>query len=219
MPQIFPPIANVIARVVLFGGILLVAGAAWGAYELYRSPYVTGQYMTPDQPVPFSHKHHVKALGLDCRYCHVGVETSAVAGMPPTETCMTCHSQLYTEASMLAPVRASLVTGTPIAWNRVNKLPDYVYFNHAIHVKKGVSCVSCHGQVNEMPLTQKAEAFHMSFCLECHRNPGPNLRPTDQVFNMDYQVPANQDALGASLAKQYHLHSPELLTSCSTCHR
>lgn len=219
MPQIFSPSANVVARLVLFGGLLLVAGAAWAADEVYQSPYVTGAHMRVEQPVPFSHEHHVRGLGLDCRYCHVGVETSPVAGMPPTETCMTCHSQLYTNQAMLAPVRASLASGIPIPWNRVNKLPDYVYFDHSIHVRKGVSCETCHGRVDRMPLVAKANAFHMSFCIDCHRNPAPKLRPADKVFDMGYQPPPDQEALGRQLAAQYHLHPPELLTSCSTCHR
>lgn len=218
MPQIFPKSANVLARVTLFGGLLLVAGSAWAANTVYTSSYVTHRDEEVEQPVPFSHEHHVRGLGLDCRYCHQGVETSAMAGMPPTETCMTCHSQLYTDAAMLAPVRESLATGVPIAWNRVTSLPDFVYFNHAAHVNHGVSCETCHGRLDEMPLTRKVHDFHMSFCLDCHRAPDAQLRPLANVFDMGYRPKGNPAVQGKQLAASYHL-AGRRLTNCSTCHR
>jgi hypothetical protein len=209
MPQIFPKGANVVARITLFGGVLLVAGAAWAADEVYRSSLVTGRDVEVEQPVPFSHEHHVRGLGLDCRYCHQGVERSAVAGMPPTETCMTCHSQLYADQALLEPVRRSAATGVPIAWNRVTRLPDHVYFNHAAHVKAGVGCESCHGRVDRMPLMRPAKDFHMAFCLDCHLAPETRLRPPAAVFDMGYQGPpaAHPPTAGRRL------------TDCATCHR
>jgi hypothetical protein len=212
MPQIFPKRSNVIARVTLFGGILLVAGGAWAADEVYRSSIVTNRDVEVEQPVPFSHQHHVQGLGLDCRYCHQGVERSAMAGMPPTETCMTCHSQLYADAPVLAPVRQSQATGVPIAWQRVTRLPDYVYFNHAAHVSRGVSCETCHGRVDEMPLTRKVHAFHMQFCLDCHQHPQDHLRAQADVFRMGGPAASPVPALAAEL-------DPHRLTNCSTCHR
>jgi hypothetical protein len=209
MPQIFSKGANLLARASLLGGVLVAAGGAWAADTAYRSSLVTGRNEEVEQPVPFSHQHHVQGLGLDCRYCHQGVERSAMAGMPATSTCMTCHSQLYADAAVLAPVRQSQATGVPLAWQRVNKLPDYVYFNHAAHVKQGVSCETCHGRVDEMPLTRKTQAFPMQFCLDCHQHPQAQVRPQADVFRMG--GPA-----GPALAA--HLDARRL-TNCSTCHR
>src|SRR2546423_14635770 len=155
MPQIFPRSANTLARVTIFLVALFLAGLVWGGYRAFWSPYTTMQGIPLDQPVPFSHKHHVSDDGIDCRYCHTGVETSAFAGLPPTETCMTCHSQIWRDAPVLAPVRASWTTGRPLHWQRVYDLPDYAYFDHSIHVQKGVACVSCHGRVDRMPLIAK----------------------------------------------------------------
>lgn len=218
MPQVFPKSANVIARVIIWGGLAGLAFVSWAAFYVYESPYVTRANVYMPQPVPFSHQHHVQGLGLDCRYCHKGVETSAYAGMPSTETCMTCHSQLYTDAPALAPVRTSWATNVPIVWNRLNKLPDYVYFDHSIHINKGVGCVECHGQVDQMPLTLKAKDFEMRFCLDCHAKPAMHLRPRDEVFNMHWTPPPDHDALAAALMKQYHIPGRRL-TNCSTCHR
>lgn len=219
MPQIFPRYANVLARVTLWGGVLAIGALGWAADSLYHAPYFTGQFWPREQPIPFSHKHHAGDLKLDCRYCHTGVETSASAGMPATETCMTCHSQVFADSPTLAPVRQSFATGVPIAWNRVNSLPDYVYFDHHIHVAKGVGCASCHGPVDEMPRVYQAAPLRMNWCLECHRAPEKRLRPKEAVFSMDYHPPADQEALGRRLAREYHVASPQTLTNCTTCHR
>ncbi len=165
MPHLFRPYADTIARTVLVATLVVPFAAIAAGYWLSASPYETEQTVTVDQPVPFSHEHHVGGLGLDCRYCHTGVETSPVAGMPPTHTCMTCHSQLYTQAAMLAPVRESLAENKPIHWNKVNRLPDYVYFDHSIHIAKGVGCTTCHGPVATMPLMRQAAPLTMGWCL------------------------------------------------------
>jgi len=180
---------------------------------------MTRQNFTREQPVQFSHKHHVGDDGIDCRYCHTSVETSAVAGIPPTKTCMNCHSVLYNNASYLEPVRESYRTDKSIEWVKVHRLADFVYFNHSIHVNKGVGCSSCHGQVNQMPLVFQANTLLMQWCLDCHRAPEKVLRPKDQVFNMDWKAPGNQAELGAQLKVAYKIRTTEELTSCSTCHR
>jgi hypothetical protein len=218
MPQIFSPSANTLLRLVLLGVIavpLIVIGFGM-AYE--RSGYATGVGFTVDQTVPFSHKHHIGDEGLDCRYCHSGVETSAVAGVPATEVCMTCHSQLWTNAAMLAPVRDSLAAGTPLRWTRVNDLPDYVYFDHSIHVAKGVGCTTCHGEVETMPLMRKATTMTMGWCLDCHRAPERYLRPPEAVFATNWTPPANQPTQGMLLLHRYAIER-EHLTDCSVCHR
>src|SRR5512143_956525 len=171
MAQIFHRSANSIAKASIIAAVLLVTSLLWAALELQRSPYYTYAGVAKMQPVPFSHQHHVAGLGIDCRYCHTSVEQSSFAGLPPTETCMTCHSQIWTNAAMLAPVRQSLAADVPLRWTRVNDLPDFVYFNHSIHIDKGIGCVTCHGQVNRMPLMQKAHSLYMSWCLDCHRAP------------------------------------------------
>ena len=170
------------------------------------------------QAVPFSHKHHVGDVGLDCRYCHTSVEQSAFAGMPPTSTCMTCHSQLFTDSPMLAPVVASFESGAPLQWNRVHDLPDFVYFNHSIHIAKGVGCATCHGRLDRMPLVWRTASLEMQWCLDCHRAPQKYLRPEDRVFDPDWQAQGDQLALGKKLVEQYRLHTASL-TDCSICHR
>ncbi len=218
MPQIFPPVANAIARLVVFGGLLAVA-AAVAAFGVVRgSSFVRGSGVPVEQPVPFSHEHHVGGLGIDCRYCHTTVENSAFAGMPDTYTCMSCHSQIWTDSPTLAPVRASLATGTPLRWNRVYRLPDFVYFDHGIHVSRGVGCASCHGRIDRMPLTWAASTLEMRWCLDCHRHPERALRPRDAVFDLAWTPPADQEARGRALAAAAHLDTRRL-TSCSTCHR
>ncbi|HEV8501800.1 MAG TPA: cytochrome c3 family protein [Casimicrobiaceae bacterium] len=172
-----------------------------------------------DQPVPFSHKHHVGDDGIDCRYCHVAVETSAFAGIPPLSTCMTCHSQLFTDQAVLAPLVDAYRTGRPLAWNRVHDLPDFVYFDHGIHVTKGVGCSTCHGAVDSMPLTWRAASLDMQWCIACHRKPEAYLRPADRIYDMHWTPPADQDALGRALASANHIRGADVLTSCSTCHR
>jgi hypothetical protein len=188
-------------------------------YELGTSPWVTRQYVAREQPIQFSHERHVAGNGIDCRYCHTSVEQSRFAGIPPTKTCMNCHSQIWADSPMLEPVRESWRTGRSIEWVRVHKLADFVYFNHSIHVNKGVGCVTCHGRVDEMPLMQKANTLYMSWCLECHRAPERFVRPRQYVFSMDWQPPADQIALGKKLMKEYKIQGPAVLTSCSTCHR
>jgi hypothetical protein len=179
------------------------------------------QNVPRDQQVPFSHQHHVAGLGIDCRYCHTSVEESSFAGLPPTETCMTCHSRVWTEAPILAPVRQSLASRQPLQWNRVNQLPDFVFFNHSIHVQKGIGCSSCHGAVDQMPLTWKAHSLYMRWCVDCHEAPQKQLRPHDQLYNMSWQAGPNQEQLGKQLLEQYHISTNRLnqLKDCSMCHR
>lgn len=185
-------------------------------YLVARSPYETLQNVPREQPLQFSHQHHAGALGLDCRYCHVSVETSSFADIPPTEICMHCHSQLWAVAPMVEPVRESYRSGRSIQWTKVYELPDFVYFDHSIHIHKGMGCSTCHGRVDHMPLTWQAPQLTMAWCLNCHTNPAQFVRPEAEVFNMSYQPPADQDALGQRLVAEYHIHS---LTSCSICHR
>ena len=218
MAPIFGPGANLVAKLVLLatGGVLVVVFfIGWIGPS---TEWATRVGFHVVQPVPFSHQHHVAGLGLDCRFCHTTVETAASAGIPPTYTCMTCHSQLWTNAQILAPVRASLANGKPIHWVRVNQLPDYVYFNHSIHVAKGIGCETCHGRIDQMPLTEKAASLRMAWCVDCHRDPRPYLRPHDAVFDMAWERTKDTPA-GDMLFQQYHIHSPAELTSCSVCHR
>ena len=216
MPQYFSKSANTIAKLSILGGLLSVVVVSCLAYWIVRSPYETMQNIPREQPVPFSHEHHVGGLGIDCRYCHNTVETSSFANIPATKVCMNCHSQMWATSPTLEPVRESYRTGKSIEWTRVNDLPDFVYFNHSIHVHSGVGCSTCHGRVDKMPLTWQAQPLTMKWCLDCHRHPERYVRPRDQVFAMDYAPPADQMAVGSRLVKAYHLHS---LTSCSTCHR
>jgi len=218
MPQIFRRRANSIARASILGGVLFICFFGWGLYAVYWSPYTTRMNIPLHQPVPFSHEHHAGGLGIDCRYCHTSVEHSSFAGLPPTETCMTCHSQLYTQAPLLAPVRQSLASDTPLRWNRVNYVPDFVYFNHGIHVSKGVGCSTCHGRVDQMPLTWQAHSLYMKWCLDCHNDPAKYIRPKAEVFNMEWQSPADQRTRGQALIKEYHVNTRQL-TDCSMCHR
>ncbi len=219
MAQIFHRSANFLARFSLLGAIVLGGLALTAVFVVARSPYITNQRVTRDQPIQFSHKHHVGDDGIDCRYCHTSVETSAYAGIPPTKTCMNCHSVLYNNVGYLEPIRESYRTDQSIAWQKVHRLADYVYFNHSIHVNKGVGCTTCHGPVNEMPLMFQASPLNMQWCLDCHRNPQANLRPKDQIFSTSWQAPANQAEIGQKLAQEYKLRSTVELTSCSTCHR
>jgi hypothetical protein len=170
---------------------LIVIALGVALNSLQRSPWVTRQGQRPDQPVPFSHKHHVEGLGLQCQYCHTSVEKSSYAGIPPTKTCINCHSQIWTNAQLLEPVRQSWATGESLQWIRVHDLPDYVYFNHEIHVNKGIGCASCHGRVDEMPLMYQQNSLQMEWCLNCHRNPGVNLRPTSEIYNMSWAGPSS----------------------------
>ncbi len=220
MSHIFSPAADTWFRLFLAA---VVAGATSGVIVVVayaRSDWVTGAHIIPAaQPVPFSHKHHVGQLGIDCRYCHTGVAESARANLPPTHTCMTCHSQIWTSAPMLEPVRASLAKNEPLEWKRIALLPDYVYFRHDIHIAKGVGCNECHGRIDTMPLTRRAKAFTMQFCLDCHRDPAPHLRPHEEVTNMAWQPPqGSEPRLGHELLRAYGIREGEL-THCYVCHR
>jgi hypothetical protein len=232
MSQIFHRSTNTLSRATIFGAVFVIAALAWVAMEVQRSPYITYAGVRKPQPVPFSHQHHVTGLGIDCRYCHTSVETSSYAGIPPTKTCMNCHSQIWTNAQLLEPVRASYKSGESLQWTQVNQLPDFVYFNHSIHINKGVGCNTCHGPVDQMPLMYQQESLQMEWCLNCHRAPEKNLRPRDQVFNMRYQQPTDvnpvvvdgkafteQLALGSELLKKYSVRNVKDITSCNTCHR
>jgi len=217
--QIFSPTADTWLRAILIALVIGTIGSLLLAGGIARSQYVTEVARTPMQPVPFSHKHHAGELGIDCRYCHVSVETSADAGFPATHVCMSCHSQLWTQAPMLAPVRQSLAENRSIEWKRVARVPDYVYFRHDIHIAKGVSCFECHGRVDRMPLMYRAKAFEMRWCLDCHRNPAPHLRPRDAVLEADWTPPADRRALGQRLTRLYRIKAPDQLTHCAVCHR
>jgi hypothetical protein len=219
MSQIFPKSANAIARMSLIGVLTLVVFGGWLLMTLMRSSWLTRQNEIIEQPIQFSHLHHVGGEGFDCRYCHTSVEKSAFAGIPPTKTCMNCHSQIWTNAPILEPVRASFKNDTPLTWIRVNNLPDFVYFNHQIHIHQGVGCATCHGPIDKMPLVYQAQPLQMEFCLDCHRAPEKYLRPRAEVFNMAYRAPADQLALGMRLKQEYNVASVRHLTSCSVCHR
>ena len=230
--QIFHRSTNTISRATIYGAVFLMAALLWAVLELQRSPYITYAKVARPQPVPFSHQHHVAGLGIDCRYCHTSVENSSFAGIPPTKTCMNCHSQIWTGAPLLEPVRESFRSGKSLVWTRVNDLPDFVYFDHSIHINKGVGCNTCHGPVDRMPLMFNYASLQMEWCLDCHRAPEKNLRPRDQVFNMRYEAAIEReagelgrqrlyrpDSLGTDLVKKYKLRTVTDITSCSTCHR
>lgn len=220
MAQLFRPGANTLARLLLAA----IPGAALVAFVLglilVRSSYATGEGRFVDQPVPFSHQHHAGDLGIDCRYCHTGVETQANAVVPPTHTCMTCHSQLWTNAAMLAPVRESLASGKPLAWNKVNRLPDYVYFDHHVHVQNGVPCAACHGDVRRMPLVRQAAPLTMGWCLDCHRSPEDRIvAPAREFEGAPYQHRTDADRTFAATVAAHIAQSGRKLTDCSVCHR
>jgi hypothetical protein len=216
MSQIFHHSTNTFSRLSIFGGLFIIAFLVWAWAELNGSTYATRAKVPVEQPVPFSHEHHVGGLGIDCRYCHTTVENSSFANIPPTKTCMNCHSQIWNNAAMLEPVRESFRSDRSIRWIRVHDLPDYVYFNHSIHVAKGVGCTTCHGQINKMPLTWQENSLQMSWCLDCHRHPEQYVRPRSEVFSVNWRPPTNQIEMGSKLVKEYGILS---LTSCSTCHR
>jgi len=216
MSQIFRPSANTLSKLSLFGVLSAATGLILVAMVLGRSSYVTRANEFIDQPIQFSHLHHVKDDGIDCRFCHTSVEASAFAGIPPTKTCMNCHSQLFNTAPILEPVRVSFRDDTPLHWVRVHDLPDFVYFNHSIHVKKGMGCETCHGRVDEMPLMRQQNSLQMEWCLDCHRAPEKYVRPRSEITTMGYRPSVPQSVIGPELVKAYDIHPN---TSCSTCHR
>jgi hypothetical protein len=219
MSQIFHRHTNVYSRLSILAIVAVLLLAGTGVAVLNWSGYNTNQGVFVEQPIQFSHAHHVGGMGIDCRYCHTSVEESAFANIPPTKTCMNCHSRIWLGAPILEPVRASMADGKPLNWVRVNDLPDFVYFNHSIHVRKGVGCATCHGRVDRMPLMYQEATLMMSWCVDCHRNPAKYVRPREEVFNMAWERPANDPGLGERLVKEYKIASVDQLTSCSTCHR
>jgi len=219
MAQVFHPAANTIARLSIIVGLGGLIGTLVLFDALQKSSYTTEVNMPREQVVPFSHKHHV-SMGLDCRYCHTSVEKAAFAGIPPTRTCMNCHSIVWNEAPMLEPVRQSWKTGKPLEWNRVHDLPQFVYFDHSAHLNAGIGCATCHGQVDEMPLVWKENTLYMSWCLDCHRQPEKFVRPRDKITDMAYKAPKNQLEVGAELLRVHNVDtSNNRLMDCYKCHR
>ncbi|HET7503341.1 MAG TPA: cytochrome c3 family protein [Kofleriaceae bacterium] len=214
MASLFPPWANTATHVVL--GVLAAGlAAALAAPMIYaRTPFATGAGDPLLQPVLFDHRHHVRDDGIDCLYCHDGAERAPYAGIPPTERCLGCHDQIWNDSAPIAPLVDSLATGRSIRWQRVHSLPDFVYFDHAIHTRRGIGCVSCHGRVDEMAAVYQVHALTMRWCLDCHRDPVRHLRPRDQITSMTWAA-GGPDQL-AALAAEYR---PRRLTHCSTCHR
>jgi hypothetical protein len=214
--QVFHRSTNVLSRFTIFGGLFVLAGLVFALAALNRSPWVTRQGIAREQPVQFSHMHHAGELGIDCRYCHTTVERLAYAGMPATQTCMNCHAQIWRDSPTLEPVRASWKTGESLPWIEVYDLPGYVYFDHSIHVAKGVGCTTCHGDVTEMNVLWQAPTLHMEWCLDCHRHPERYVRPKEHLFDMDWEAPADQLNLGLRLLAEYDVRPR---TDCSACHR
>lgn len=219
MPPIFPARSNTIARASLLGLPIILAVVTGLVVWWLHSPAFNQVGVAIPQPVPFPHSWHIGVLGLNCRYCHDSVDRSAFADLPPTQTCMSCHSQVGLDKATLAPVRESWETGKPIQWNRVNNVPDYVYFNHQIHVNKGVGCETCHGRMDQVTTAVKAETFYMAWCIDCHRNPEKFLRPKDKVYDMGYQPAEDQEVLGLRLVNEYNVKPATQLMNCSICHR
>jgi Cytochrome c7 and related cytochrome c len=219
VPQIFHRSFNTLSKASIAGVVLVLCVSSGALYIVGWSPYVTQANIARVQPVEFSHAHHVGQLGIDCRYCHTSVENSPFAGIPPTKICMNCHQEIWVGAATLEPVRTSYRTGQSIAWERIHNLPQFAYFDHSIHVNKGVGCVECHGRVDEMPFMYQDKSLLMGWCLDCHRNPKVHLRPHDEVFNLTWQPSGDRNKLADLLYDQYHIKSTEQLTSCSTCHR
>ena len=219
MAQIFNRGANNVAKITIVV-VILLGGVAFFLYtQIARSSYLTGIYLEKQQPIQFSHKHHAGDDGIDCRYCHTSVETSYTAGIPPTQTCMNCHSQLWSDAPYLEPIRESYRTGKPIEWERVHDLPEFAYFNHSIHIAKGVGCSTCHGQIDNMPAVFQQNTLQMEWCLSCHREPEKYIRPKSEIYNMDWDGNDLSADERLQLKADYKIRSKEMLTSCSTCHR
>jgi Cytochrome c7 and related cytochrome c len=219
MSQIFHHTANSFAKMSLVLVALLLGFAGWAVDRGSRSDFTTRAFQAREQPVPFSHAHHVGGIGIDCRYCHTSVETSSFAGIPPTKTCMNCHSQIWSTSPTLEPVRASFREDKSINWTRVHDLPDFVYFNHSIHVAKGVGCETCHGRVDKMALTWQQNSLQMEWCLNCHRNPEQYVRPKQFITTMGYEPQGDQETIGRKLVAEYKIQDARTLTSCNTCHR
>lgn len=219
MSQVFPKSANQWSRASIVGLLFVLLSLGWVVLVLQRSDFVTTAHQFREQPVQFSHQHHAGGIGIDCRYCHTSVEVSASAGIPPTKTCINCHSQIWSTSPYLEPVRASFREDRPLNWVRVHDLPDFVYFNHSIHVKKGMGCETCHGRVDHMPLMLQENSLQMEWCINCHRDPAKYIRPRDQVFTMGYQPAVSQDVLGPQLVREYNVAGPRHMMSCSVCHR
>ena len=239
MAQIFSPATNTLAKLSLLLAVIGPVGILGLATGVSRSPYNTKATVPLEQPIPFSHQHHAMELGIDCRYCHASVEKSASAGFPATQTCMSCHSQIWTNSPLLEPVRESYKTGKPLQWTKINSVPDFVYFNHSIHIKRGVNCNYCHGAIQKQMLTYKGKPFYMAWCLECHRNPEKYIRPQSEVFDLyakyqrkeklnahersllegeDYVPADNQEEEGKLLLHKYHVKKAQL-ADCWICHR
>jgi hypothetical protein len=218
MAQVFHPSMNTFSKATIFGALFVLVALAFLADRVERSPYATEVDVFREQPVPFSHEHHVSGLGIDCRYCHTTVETSAFAGIPATEICMSCHSQIWKDSPMLEPVRESYRTGKPLRWTRVHDLPDFVYFNHSIHIAKGIGCESCHGRVDQMPLMRRASTLQMAWCIDCHEKPAGAIRELNEVFHFgpEARPKSHDDAL--RLMKEHGVETEQLL-DCWTCHR
>ncbi len=214
--QIFNRSANFIAKASIVGLVLVVGSLLGLLTTANRWSWVNNQRVVREQPIQFSHQHHVQTIGLDCRYCHTSAETSTFAGIPPTKTCMNCHSQIWITSPYLEPVRSSFRDNRSLRWVRVHDLPDFAYFNHSVHVKKGVGCETCHGRVDKMPLMLQENSLQMEWCLDCHRNPAQYLRPRSEIYTMGYRPAESQAVVGARLMKEYHVNPR---TSCSTCHR
>ena len=219
MSQVFPKSANAWSKASVIAIVFVLLVVGWAVLTIQRSDFVTQANEFHMQPVQFSHQHHAGGIGIDCRYCHTAVEVSRSAGIPPTKTCINCHSQIWNTSPYLEPVRASFRDDKPLKWERVHDLPDFVYFNHSIHVKKGVGCETCHGRVDKMPLIIQKSSLQMEWCINCHRDPSQFVRPTDQITTMGYVPAVAQSELGPQLVKQYKISSPQHMTSCSVCHR
>jgi cytochrome c7-like protein len=215
MAQILPPWTNRLPLIGALGGAVLSVGAVAFVWYFF-SPWYTDVGYRPVQPIPYSHRLHAGELGLDCRYCHASVERSPVANVPPTSACMNCHKTVRRDSPLLEPLRVSASTGRPMRWVRVHKLPDFAYFAHSVHVAAGIGCVTCHGRIDEMDVVMQMKPLSMSWCLDCHRNPGPNRRPVSEVTNMKWTPPKDRDALAAKLQQERPVAPP---VNCSGCHR
>jgi hypothetical protein len=219
MSQVFPKSANAWSKASIAGLLIVLGFLGALIMTLQRSDFVTSANRFIEQPVQFSHQHHAGGIGIECRYCHTSVEVSPSAGIPPTKTCINCHSQIWNTSPYLEPVRASFREDKPLRWTRVHDLPDFVYFNHSIHVRKGMGCETCHGRVDRMPLMVQKSSLQMEWCLNCHRDPAQYVRPRDQVTTMGYVPAKAQSELGPELVREYKIADKEHLTNCSVCHR